>query len=348
MVALSKAQDINSFLANPKFDRKVILLFGPDQGLVSERAAVLATKSGVDLADPFCVIRLDADEAAADSARISDEAHTVAMFGGKRLIWISGTTRRDLGKAIKPVLATPPDDAIILIEAGDLKKNSGLRGLLERSKEALCIPCYQDADAALDQLINEELVAHGIKVDAAVRTELKSLLGDNRMVSRGELAKLALYTHSKDTVTIADVRDIVGDAARMVIDEIVDATATGDTGRLQEKLPRAMEADHSPDMLMLAMLRHFQMLQAMRSRMDTQRQPATAVIGSARPPIHFTRRDTITRALSIWPVDRISRALARLDKAMLDCRRTAGLGASLAGTTLLAMALEAKALARRR
>ncbi len=348
MAALTKAREIDAFLAKPDFSKKVILLYGPDQGLVAERADGLARKTGVDLSDPFSLIRMDADDAAADSARIADEAHTIGMFGGSRLIRISGTTRRDLAKSLKPVLDTPPEDAIILIEAGDLRKTSGLYKQLATSKAALCIACYQDNDAALEQLITEEIISAGLTIDRDTKAELKSLLGDNRMASRGELSKLALYCHGNREVSLDDVRAIVGDAGKLVIDDVVDAVAVGNTQRLQEKLPKAIEADHSPDMIAQAVIRHFQVLQVGRSKIENQRQSASSVIGAMRPPLHFSRKDLVTRALSVWTLERVTRGLARLDKTMLECRRHSDIGPSLLGTTLLALCLEAQALGRRR
>ena len=346
MVAL-KPRDVEPFISNPHFNQKVILLYGPDAGLVAERADKLAAKSGVDLSDPFCLIRLDADDAAADSARITDEAHTIGMFGGNRLIRISGTTRRDLAKSVKPVLDTPPEDAIILIEAGDLKKSAGLRKALENSKTALCIPCYQDNDAALEQLIAEEIVGTGLKIDHETKQELKGLLGENRMVSRGELAKLALYCEGKSQVTLEEVRAIVGDASKLVLDDVVDAVACGNPAKLHTVLPKALESDYSPDMIVIAVLRFFQMLHVARSKVESAKQAPASVIGGLRPPIHFSRKDAVTRSLSIWTVERIGRALARLDKASLECRKFSATAQALCGTTLLALCLEAQMMARR-
>ena len=347
MVAISKARDVEAFLNNPDFAQKVVLLYGPDQGLVAERADLLAKKTGIDLKDPFSLIRIDADEAAADAARLTDEAHTIGMFGGKRLIRVSGSTRRDLGKAIKPVLDTPPEDAILLIEAGDLRKNSGLVQMLEKSKQAVCIRCFQDADRAIDQLIDEEIVAQGLRIDHETRAILKAHLGDNRMLSRAELVKLALYCSGKSDVSLEDVHAIVGDAAKLVIDDVVDAVAAGDPARLQKVLPKTIEADHPADMVVLAVLRHFQFLHQARTKVEQKNQTISSVIGASRPPVHFSRKDAVSRALSIWPLERIGRALQRLDKTMLDARRFSGSGPSIAGTTLLALSLEARALARR-
>ena len=345
-MATLRPREIDTFFKKPNFEHAVILLFGPDAGLVSERADILAKHSGVDLKDPFCLIRMNADDAAADSAKIADEAHTIAMFGGKRLIRISGTTRRDLMKAVKPILETPSEDAIIIIEAGDLAKSSGLRKNLENHPAALCIPCYQDNDAAIEQLIDQEIIQAGLKIDRETRQVLKSMLGDNRMVSRGELSKLAIYCNGKDTVTVEDIYSIVGDVSKLVLDEVVDAAATGNPEQLQITLPKAIESGNRPDMIISAVLRHFQMLQLGRTKVENARQNPGSVIAGMRPPIHFSRKEKVTAALSLWNLMRINRALKRLDKAMFDARSNDSASASLAGTALLAIALEANQLKR--
>ncbi len=346
-MASLKPRDIEAFLKKPDFSRAVILLYGPDAGLVSERADNLAEKSGVDLSDPFSLIRMDAEDAASDVARIADEAHTIGMFGGKRLIRISGTTRKDLAKAVKPVLETPPDDAIIIIESGDLKKTADLRKQIETHPAALAVPCYQDSDAAIEQLIDEEIVSKNLSIDRETRQLLKSMLGDNRMVSRGELAKLAIYCEGKTTVTADEIHAIVGDASKLVMDDVIDATATGNTSKLQVVLPKAIEAGNQPDIILLSLLRHFQMLQNARSKVELQKQNASNVIGGMRPPIHFARKNAVTTAVNIWTLDRLTRALTRLDKAMLECRQKNGVAFVLCSTTLLALGLEAAALRKR-
>ena len=65
-------------------------------------------------------IRIDANDAAGDPARLADEAHTISMFGGKRLVWVKGSTQKNLANAVQPLLDAPPEEALVVIEAGDL------------------------------------------------------------------------------------------------------------------------------------------------------------------------------------------------------------------------------------
>ncbi len=343
-----KASQVEQFLAKPDLSKSVFLIYGPDAGLVSERADQLAEKSGVDLSDPFCTLRIDADVLAAETTRLAEEAHTVGMFGGKRLIRISGTTRRDLVRAVQPVLDTPPADAMIIIEAGDLKKPAALRKQIEKHALSLAIPCYQDNDAAINQLIDQEITQAGLLLDNETRLLLRSLLGADRLISRSELTKLALYCSDRKAITLEDVRAVVGDASKLVLDDVVDATASGDPAKLETSLPKAIEAGNSPDMIVHAALRHFQMLQSARSKLERDRQSTSTIMATLRPPVHFSRKNKVGTAISTWPTGRIAKALARLDKAMLECRANAAISSSLAGTALLALALEARGLQKRR
>ncbi len=343
-----KAREVEKFLAKPVFNHAVYLVYGPDAGLVSERADILAKKTGVDLSDPFSLIRIGADEAAADTARLASEAHTIAMFGGKRLIRISGHTRRDLARAVQPVLDTPPADAIVIIEAGDLKKSSALRKQLEKNPQSLSIPCYQDDRSAINQLIDQEIIANGLKIDDETRRLLSSLLGADRMVSRAELTKLALYCQGRDQVGLEDVRAVVGDASKLVMDDVVDAAASGNLPGLQSGYPKAIAAGNAPDMILLATLRHFQMLQMARTRLEQKRQPAASIVKSPDLRIHFSRQRAVSTALASWPLKRLANAQKRLDTAMFDCRSNTAAATSVASIALLALAIEAGVLQKRR
>src|SRR5258708_12013049 len=85
MVAL-KTGEIESFVARPDASRSVVLVFGPDAGLVSERVDAIVRASVDDPGDPFALVRLDGDTLASDPARLADEALTVPLFGGRRAI----------------------------------------------------------------------------------------------------------------------------------------------------------------------------------------------------------------------------------------------------------------------
>src|SRR3954471_5004844 len=85
LVAL-RGKDIDLFLARPDATRPIILLYGPDAGLVRERAEALVKSAVDDPNDPFAMVRMDGDDLAAEPSRLVEEAMTIPMFGGRRAI----------------------------------------------------------------------------------------------------------------------------------------------------------------------------------------------------------------------------------------------------------------------
>ncbi len=67
-----------------------MLVFGPDRGLVTERANRLAKSVVPDLTDPFRVSDLDEGTLDSDPARLADEAQALSMTGGRRVVRVRG------------------------------------------------------------------------------------------------------------------------------------------------------------------------------------------------------------------------------------------------------------------
>ena len=329
-------------MRNPDPLFRIVLIYGPNTGLVSERATTFAKNSGVDLSDPFCLIKLDADTAASNPHRIAEDAHTIGMFGGARLIWISGSTLKNLAKALAPVLATPPEDAWIIVEAGDLKKTAPLRKAVEKSSAGIALPCYADDDRSINALIDDEVQRAGLTIEPAARELLKSLIGADRRASRNEVEKLCLYAKGSSAITEEHVEAIVGDASAFAIDEVLDAAATGDLPGVQNTLGRLFETGTHASVVAGAAQRHFQALHKARSEMEISRQAAQSVMMKMRPPPMFRRKAMVANALNIWHTSSLESVLDRLDKTSLETRTNSELGNAIIAMALMAISIDAR------
>src|SRR5204863_9958787 len=115
MVAL-RGKEIDSYLARPDAGRPIILLYGPDAGLVRERAEALLASAVDDPNDPFSLVRLDGDELAAEPSRLVDEAMTIPLFGGRRAIRVRAGSRSFAG-GIESLTVSALNDCPVAIEA---------------------------------------------------------------------------------------------------------------------------------------------------------------------------------------------------------------------------------------
>jgi DNA polymerase III subunit delta len=337
MVAL-KTPEIENFLARP--NRPIVLIFGPDAGLVRERAEALVRKSVDDPKDPFQLARLDGDDLSSEPARLLEEANTVPLFGGRRAVWIKAGAR-NFASALEALVAAPPPSCRIVIEAGDLKRNAPLRAVCERAKNAAALPCYPDAAKDLIRLIDEEMAEAGLAISPEARAALIPLLGGDRLASRHEIRKVALFTRGKKRVELEDVAAVVADASTLALDDLIDAAFAGRTGDVDVQFDKARTSGTTPGAILSAALRHVAQLHKARLSVDQGDSISQAVEG-IQPFVRFNRKAVVETALRTWTSARLQRAMARLGEAALEARRQSAMAEPIARRALLALALDAR------
>ncbi|MDP3897053.1 MAG: DNA polymerase III subunit delta, partial [Mesorhizobium sp.] len=305
-MAQKKAHEVDAWLARPDPRVRVVLIYGPDRGLVSERAALFAAKTGLALDDPFSVIRYEASELEQDPGRLLDEARMVPMFGGERLLWLRNAgAHKGLADAVKELAALPLRDAIILIEAGDLKKAAPLRAIAESAASAMALPCYADEERSVEMLLDAELTRNNMTIAPDARQALRRRLGGDRLATRGEIEKLMLYCQGAGQITLADVEASSGDVSASSVDQAIDAALSGALADLDRALQRFVESGAHPQVVLGAAMRQFQGLETMRRAVDFGgAQPAVAV-AAARPPVFFGRKRLVETAVGAWNAEAI-------------------------------------------
>lgn len=338
MVAL-KTKDVDAFVARPDAKKPVVLVFGPDAGLVSERVAALIKASVDDAGDPFTLARLDGEALAAEPSRLVEEAQTVPLFGGRRAVWVKAFGRGNIAPAVEAVLALPASECRVIIEAGDLRRNAPLRALIERARNAAALPCYADDERAREHLIDEEMRDAGLKLAPDARALLVPLLGGDRAASRNEVRKLALYARGQESVAVADVAAVVSDASALAVDDIVDAAFAGDTRGLETQLTKARTAGTAAGSIFFAAQRQLAQLHKWRLAIE---QGAGFSLDAALPPAQFRRRKSTEAALKTWNAARLSAAMADLAEAALQSRRHSQLDDTIAARALLSIAAKAR------
>lgn len=336
-----KSHEFDSFLQKSAALYRLFVLYGPDRGLVSERAGAIAARSGVPLDDPFSITKLDAGDLQQSPGRLLDEVNSIGLFGGEKLVWVRGAANeKALVDALQILAGEPPTGSTVLVEAGDLKKGSALRKVAETARSVAIIACYSDDARSLQALIDKELGEEKLGITPAARERLMEGLGGDRIASRNEVRKLALYCRGKATVEESDVTDIVGDASAISVDDAVDAVLKGDLDGLLHAMQK-ITASKTPAFLVLqGCLRQFQQLDLMRAEMDSGRQQAGQVIATLGRHLHFRRKPIIEAALRHWTAPAIRRELARLQNTVLQSRTRQSLEESMVLQNLLAIAVQ--------
>jgi DNA polymerase III subunit delta len=331
---------IAAFLQRPDPEIRAVLLFGPDSGLVRERAATIARSICPDLTDPFRVADLSATTIAADPARLGDEAAQLSLTGGRRVVRVRGAGD-PLAKLFGEFLGAPLGDAFVVAEAGELPSRSALRRAFEAARCGAAIGCYPDSPRELAAVIRDTLAEHRITASRDAAQFLVEHLGRDRGLTRSELEKLALYAGDGGRIELDDARLSVSDTAALELDDAVMAAAEGDMARVERVLGRVLQEGESPVSIIRALLRHLQRLHALAARLAAGAS-LEEVLRSARPPIFFKQEDSFRRQLGLWNEARLRPQLDRIAKAELDMKTTGFPAETICREAMLAVALAAR------
>ena len=314
------ASRIASFLRSPDPGCRAVLFYGPDGGLVRERADRLTAALCPDLKDPFRITELSGPQLLADRARLADEVAAQSLTGGRRIVRVRGAEDPQT-PILTAVLGEAKGDTLIIVESSDLAARSSLRKLFESEAKAVSCACYADSPRDLGEVIREQLGQHRITIASDALTYLVAHLGGDRLMTRSEIEKLALYVGDGGRAGLDDAIACIGDTSLISVEDVIYAAADGEPARLETALARALAEGENPISLIRAVMRHFQRLHLTGARIAAG-ATAEEALRSLRPPVFFKYEDRFKAQLSRWSPRRAAAVLASLTEAELNMKRS--------------------------
>jgi DNA polymerase-3 subunit delta len=245
----------------------------------------------------------------------------------------------DTAPAFQSFLDHPMGDALIVVESGELDGRSALRKLFEKADNAAALPCYRDEGRDLAAVIRETLARAEVKADDDALAWLTARLGGDRLVTRGEIEKLALYVGAGNTASLDDARALVGDSAEIGLDDLANACAGGDVPRL-ERVRAKLDAEGVAAIAQLrAVQRHFARLHLCAGLIAAGKDEKGAMM-SLRPPVFWKEEAGFRAQLKRWPPALLSAALAQLLDAEIRCKSSGQPAELIAARCLLSLTVE--------
>ncbi|WP_375283116.1 DNA polymerase III subunit delta [Marinicauda pacifica] len=244
-----KPRDIPAFISEPPGALAVFLVFGPEGGLVRERAQTLVRALIEDPDDPFAVSRLSEDDLKSDPAALGDAMAALSMIGGDRLVRLrlSGDSAPAASWLKDFQAGHAPAEARLVIEAGDLKKGSRLRKLAEEGDRCAALACYAESGGDIVRFAEELLAEERLSLAPEAKAFFVPLIEGNRQLARAEIEKLILYKGTLDQrgqeaglISRDDIADVCAAAGDAALDQVVDPALLGDAAGADRGYGRAM------------------------------------------------------------------------------------------------------------
>lgn len=332
-------RDIEGFVARPNPVARVIVVYGPDAGLVTERSAIMGRTAVPDLTDPFNVVILTTDQLLDDPVRLNDEAFAQSLMGGNRLVIIRDGAD-SLTPLLKEYLKAPSPDTLVIVEGGELGTKSSLRALAEKAENAAAVPCYVEDERDLTRFLQNAAKDAGYGIDRDALAALAGSLVGDRAVARGEFEKLITYklSDTDKTIRLADVEACQGDVRSRTFDELVNAVGLGDAHRMAASFAALMREQTAPVAILRTVQGHFRRLYQVHLKMEDGAD-AKGAMKSLQPPVFWKYEEQFMAQLRRWPRPRIENLLNALGHVEAQTKQTAMPAETLTAQILLKTAM---------
>ncbi|MBV8594192.1 MAG: DNA polymerase III subunit delta [Caulobacteraceae bacterium] len=346
MIVKGPAQ-IERFLKAPGRAVRAALIFGPDAGIVRERAEALAAAATERPDDPFDTARLT-DGDLADESRLEGELAAISMVGGRRLVRLrlAGDDRAERlsVEALKAHLdGRLNPEAFFCIEAGALRKGAPLRKLAEDEAGCAAIACYEDEPGEVARLARQALSAEGLSLTAEALDTFVARLPHERGVARQEIERLILFLGpgSSRTAGIADLTDFFGVEPEASLFEAASDAFAGRLAGAQASLRRAaMEGESG-----VAAVRALQIHHARLRKVGVQHAAGTPLQAAARSAGVFWKTEKeFLRQQRAWTLAELEAVQPDLLAAEIACKETGSPDQLIAERAAFAIAAKARRL----
>lgn len=313
-------RSIESFLDRVDERLAAVLVYGPDAGLVRERADRLTAATAGDISDPFRVSDIGVERLRDQPSLLADEAAALTFGGERRVVRLRAAGDGQSAAIAAFLKSAAAGGGLLIAESGELGPRSSLRQLFEAADNAAALPCYRDEGADLARFVAEELRREGLRLTDEARDFLVGALGGDRAITRRELEKIVAYVGSTPTGTIelADALACVGDNAALSVDDLVFAVGDGDLAAVERLTGRVMQEGTASIAILRATARHFLRLHLLSAAADDRDR----LIRSLKPPVFYKYVPRLEEQIRRWTPARLHQALARLTRAELECKTT--------------------------
>jgi DNA polymerase-3 subunit delta len=234
-------------------------------------------------------------------------------------------------------------DAFLLIEAGALGRESGLRKAAEKAPGAAVIPCYEDEPGDVARLVRETLARDNVSLNADALSLFVARMPKERGVARQEIERLTMYLGpgSGMTATPADLEAFLGvEPEASLSDAAVDAFG-GRIAEAQAGIRRARQEGEAGPAAVRAIGQHLGRLR----RVLTLHKAGAGLQEAAKASGVFWKQEReFLRQARSWNLDELDRVQPEILAADRACKTTGSPDHLIAERLALTIASRARRL----
>lgn len=316
-------RQIDGFLKSPDKTMRAILVYGPDQGLVKERAKMIGLTIVTDLNDPFNAAHLTGEIIEADPARFFDEVNALSLMGGRRLVRISDVGNKFAVQLKEWLKTNPTDGVLVVIEGGVLGPRDALRKCSEDAPNAAALPCYIPDEKDMAIFIREQIGLQSKTIDNDAVIWLSRALKGDRAIAKMEIEKIGLYVGQfQKTIRLSDAQASCGETGDDGLDDLIEATFNRNPLKSVTTFRRLIDEGTEIIVILRTLQSHIRRLHQVKIDMEENNQPIELAMKKLQPSVFFKQEQNFKSQINKFSGSYLRKLLNRLSEIEAETKKT--------------------------
>ena len=290
---------------------KLVLIHGQDRGKVNEKSLEIIKKLNSLNQNSLEIINFDPDQYYKSENYFYDLVYQKSFFNKITLIRIN----LDLFKVEKDILKDLKNVDInktnyIIIESKYLSKNSLITSLFKKNNDYALITCYQETN--IKQTIIKYAKLYSLSLDDYSLSYLIEKFGNDTLITKNEIKKLALYSNGKQ-IKYTTILEAIGDNSLITLNELTDSIGIERKVKINYLYEKTLNLGLNYIVFLRSISRHLKMILEVKSN---NLKNASDI----RPLIHFSRHTKINQQIKSISIKQLKKYLVQIYELELACK----------------------------
>ena len=237
-----------------------------------------------------------------------------SFFENEKLIIISRITEK-IKDIIEEILEKKIEDLVLVLNAGVLEKKSKIRALFEKSKEAVCIPFYEDSNETLSGIVNKFFRDNKIQISQqSINLVVQRCRGDRQNL-KNELEKIKSFIKNKNKINSEDLLRLTSLAENYSVSELVDNCLAKNKIKTVKILNENNFSLEDCIVIIRILLMKSKRLLKLTEKINNKNIDET--ISIFKPPIFWKDKEIIKKQIKSWSYKNIENLIFRISEIEL-------------------------------
>ena len=288
------------------FKSRLFLAHGQNEGLKNEilKKYFLERFKGE-------IFRYDEKEVLENKSDFFNGILSKSFFEEKKLFVISRATDK-LNDIIEEIIEKGINDVTIFLNSSILEKKSKLRKLFEKSKDAVCIPIYEDNVQTLTLIVREFFKLNKISVSQ----EIINLLIERSRGDRGnlinELNKIESYMKSNKNISSEEILKLTDLAENYNVSELLNNCLSKNSRKTINILNENNFTLEDCILIIRSFSIKLKRLQKIHKEYKKNKN-LDSIISSHKPPIFWKEKDIVKKQVQSWSTNEVQETIFKIN-----------------------------------